>query len=136
MIARRDLLVGAGCVVALGAAEALRPRRTLRLLRPGRALAALVPAAFAGWHLGEGGELVLPDVPGSLFARLYADRVARTYARGGSADVMLAVAYGAAQSDLLQLHRPERAATPRSASPSRTGGWSTCRSRPAYRCRR
>lgn len=107
MIARRDLLAGAGCAAALGMAEWLRPRRTVRLLRPGLGLAALVPAAFAGWGPGPGGEIVLPDVPGSLSSRLYDDRLARTYRRGEGPEVMLAVAYGAAQSDGLQLHRPE-----------------------------
>lgn len=107
MIARRDLLAGVGCAAALATAEWLRPRRTLRLLRPDERLAVLIPAAFAGWSPAPGGDVVLPDVPGSLSARLYSDRIARTYRRDGSPEVMVAVAYGAAQSDGLQLHRPE-----------------------------
>ncbi|NJR77845.1 exosortase-associated protein EpsI, V-type [Sphingomonas corticis] len=110
MIARRDLLVGAGCAAALGAAEYLRPRRALKLLRDGETMARVIPGAFAGWSIGEGGDIVMPETPGSLASRLYSDRVARTYRHAdgdGSEEVMLLAAYGAAQSDVLQLHRPE-----------------------------
>jgi EpsI family protein len=109
MIARRDLLVGAGCAAALGGAEFLRPRRTLKLLREGGTMKGLIPASFAEWRLGEGGDIVEPPTPGTLAAKLYSDRVARTYRREVPEidDVMLLAAYGAAQSDTLQLHRPE-----------------------------
>lgn len=110
MIARRDLLIGAGCAAALGGAEYLRPRRSLKLLRDGETMAEVIPGGFSGWSIGEGGDIVIPETPGSLASRLYSDRVARTYRRDGTDqvdDVMLLAAYGAAQSDLLQLHRPE-----------------------------
>ena len=109
MIGRRDLFVGAGCAAALGGAEFLRPRRTLKLLPEGGTMTALIPASFDEWRLGEGGDIVQPETPGSLASRLYSDRVARTYRREVPQvdDVMLLAAYGAAQSDVLQLHRPE-----------------------------
>jgi EpsI family protein len=110
MIPRRDFLVGAGCAGALGGAEYLRPRKTLKLLRDGEAMKSVIPARFDEWSLGEGGDIVTPETPGSLASRLYDDRVARTYRRGPDEqpdDVMLLAAYGAAQSDVLQLHRPE-----------------------------
>jgi EpsI family protein len=110
MIPRRDFLVGAGCAAALGGAEYLRPRKTIKLLRDGEAMKSVIPARFDEWSLGEGGDIVLPETPGSLASRLYSDRVARTYRRGPmdqGDDVMLLAAYGAAQSDVLQLHRPE-----------------------------
>ncbi|KQT34690.1 hypothetical protein ASG29_00545 [Sphingomonas sp. Leaf412] len=109
MIGRRDLFVGAGCAAALGGAEFLRPRRTLRLLPEGEEMTGVIPGRFAAWSIGEGGDIVMPETPGSLASRLYSDRVARTYRRDAPQvdDVMLLAAYGAAQSDLLQLHRPE-----------------------------
>lgn len=109
MIARRDFLVGAGCVGALGGAEYLRPRRTIKLLRDGETMAKVIPGSFAGWSIGEGGDIVMPETPGSLASRLYSDRVGRTYRRETTQvdDVMLLAAYGGAQSDVLQLHRPE-----------------------------
>lgn len=109
MIDRRDLVFGAGCALALGVAEALRPRRMLQLLKPGRKLSATIPSQFGAWQLGEGGDIVMPQTPGSLASRLYSDRVARSYRRTvpDLQDVMLLIAYGQAQSDVLQLHRPE-----------------------------
>lgn len=109
MIDRRELLFGAGCAAALGAAEALRPRGTLRLMPAGAKLETIVPSRFAAWQAGMGGDIVLPQTPGSLADRLYSDRLARSYRRERPEqdDVMLLIAYGAAQSDVLQLHRPE-----------------------------
>lgn len=109
MIDRRQLLFAAGCTAALGAAEALRPRETLVQLPAGQKLARIVPGSFGAWRLGQGGDIVLPQTPGSLASRLYSDRLARSYRRTvpNFEDVMLLIAYGAAQSDVLQLHRPE-----------------------------
>lgn len=107
MIARRDVLFGSVCVAALGIAEALRPR-TLLTLMPDAPLTKLVPARFGYWALGEGGDIVVPKVPGSLSDKLYSDTLTRLYidTRTGE-EVMLLIAYGRAQSDILQLHRPE-----------------------------
>lgn len=104
---RRDVLFGAACCAALGGAELLRPRR-LMSLAGGRRLSTLIPAAFGDWRAEGGGDLVQPKVPGSLADALYNETVARTYHhQGGGAPVMLLVAHGDSQSDLLQLHRPE-----------------------------
>lgn len=109
MIPRRDFLVGAGCAAALGGAEFLRPRRELKLLPDGETMKGVIPSSFAEWRLGEGGDIVQPQTEGSLASRLYSDQVARTYRREVPQvdDVMLLAAYGASQSDSLQLHRPE-----------------------------
>lgn len=109
MIDRRELIFAAGCAAALGTAEALRPRATLKLLPEGRRLDTLVPSRFGAWQVGEGGDIVLPQTEGTLASRLYSDRLARSYRRTVPSldDVMLLIAYGAAQSDVLQLHRPE-----------------------------
>jgi EpsI family protein len=109
MIDRRDVLAGVGCAVALGGAELLRPRRRLVLMPEGGKLKTLVPDRFGDWSPGADGDIVLPLTEGSLASRLYNDQLARTYhnLRGGQPDVMVLAAYGAAQSDLLQLHRPE-----------------------------
>ena len=110
---RRDLLFGAGCVAALAGAEALRPR-TLLSLASDRKFTTMLPVEFAGWRAEGGGDMVIPEVPGSLADTLYNETVARTYRReeggadaGGGAPVLLLAAHGDSQSDLLQLHRPE-----------------------------
>lgn len=109
MIDRRELIFAGGCAAALVAAEALRPRDTLVLMPNGSKLATVVPTQLGAWRLGQGGDIVLPQTPGSLASRLYSDQLARSYSRATPAaeDVMLLAAYGAAQSDILQLHRPE-----------------------------
>ncbi len=106
MIARRDLIIGALCVGALGAGEMLKPRRRVRLLQA--KLAETIPSAFGNWTAGADGDIILPRTPGSLSSRLYSDTVARVYRDWRtSRQVMLLVAYGQSQDDQLQLHRPE-----------------------------
>lgn len=108
MMDRRDALIGLGCVMALGAGEALRPRRTLSLRGRGT-LESLIPKRFGPWHVESGGDLVAPRIPGSLADRLYSETVTRIYgtAEQSAPAVMLLIAYGGTQSDMLQLHRPE-----------------------------
>ncbi|MFM9828591.1 MAG: exosortase C-terminal domain/associated protein EpsI [Sphingomonas sp.] len=108
-VSRRDAVFGAACVAALGASEYLRPRNRVVLLAKGALLTNIIPARFGEWAMGGGGDIVIPKIPGSLADRLYSDQIARNYLRAGSVptDVMLLVAYGAAQNDSLQLHRPE-----------------------------
>lgn len=105
---RRDLLLGGACVAAFGVATALRPRTIVDLLE-GEKLATLVPHKFGHWSSEDGGDIVVPKTPGSLADRLYSDNITRIYrnVRSGGPDIMLLIAYGRAQSDLLQLHRPE-----------------------------
>ncbi len=109
MIDRRDVLAGISCAAVLGGAELLRPRRKLILMPEGGKLKALVPDRFGDWSPGTGGDIVLPLTEGSLASRLYSDQLARIYQHPGGEwpDVMVLAAYGADQSDLLQLHRPE-----------------------------
>jgi len=106
-LSRRDILFGAACVGALGGAEALRPRTQVRLM-DATSLTDLIPNRIGSWSVGEGGDIVQPKVPGSLADRLYADTLTRRYVDGRNGNqIMLLIAYGGAQSDLLQLHRPE-----------------------------
>lgn len=103
---RRDLILGGMALAGLGTAEALRPRRRLVLLKKGT-LAEALPREFAGWS-SEESQLVTPDMAGRLAKTLYSETVSRTYYHEGTDDgVMLLIAYGDTQSDLLQLHRPE-----------------------------
>lgn len=104
---RRDVLLGATCCAGLAAAEWLRPRRVVDLLG-GRNLDAVFPRQFGRWRSSDGGDIVIPQNPGSLADRLYAKQMLRTYVGPDAPEpVMLLVAYGASQSDTLQLHRPE-----------------------------
>jgi EpsI family protein len=107
MIARRDLLIGAACIAAAGTAYALKPRKRLVLLTGGK-MADALPIRFGDWSAEQSDGLVQPKTEGELAALLYSEIVGRIYhqASTGTA-VMMLVAYGDTQSDMLQLHRPE-----------------------------
>lgn len=107
MIDRRDLIIGAASIVALGGAEALRPRTEIALLGDAK-LSDVLPMRFGAWSAEEGGDIVVPKVPGSLADTLYNDQVVRRYMNGVTGmGIMFLAAYGRAQTDVLQLHRPE-----------------------------
>jgi EpsI family protein len=106
MIARRDLLLGGACVAAAALTLQLRPHRRVSLLGSAK-MESVVPASFPGWSASASAGLVKPKLEG-LAASLYNEVVQRTYiGEMVDAEIMLLVAYGGNQSDLLQLHRPE-----------------------------
>lgn len=107
MIARRDLLIGAVCAAAGGAAFALKPRRRVSLL--GRAkLQKIVPGSFGDWSSVDVGDLIAPKIEGGLSAKLYDETIERVYTQASTgAQIMMLLAHGDTESDELQLHRPE-----------------------------
>lgn len=107
MSARRDVLIGMVCAAAAGAAYALKPRRRLVLLQSAK-MADVIPTRFGDWSAENSDGLVQPKTEGELAATLYSEMVGRIYHDLSSGQqVMMLVAYGDTQSDLLQLHRPE-----------------------------
>jgi EpsI family protein len=106
MFNRRDLMIGAGCFAAAGAAAGLKPRKRMDLLGTTK-LDELLPRAFGAWRAEDTGALIAPPREGSLEDKLYNQVVSRVFSRADGAVVMMLVAYGKAQTDLLQLHRPE-----------------------------
>lgn len=103
---RRDLLLGGALLGAAGAAAALTPRNRLVLLGDQK-LDDIIPNRIGSWTHIESTGFVLPKSPGSLADRLYSQTLTRLYASPDRPPVMLVIAYGAVQNDLLQLHRPE-----------------------------
>lgn len=106
MFKRRDLLIGAGCFAAAGSAAAMKPRTRVDLLGSIN-LDETLPRAFGPWRAEETGGLIAPPRENSLEDKLYNQVVSRVFSRDDGAVVMMLVAYGKAQTDLLQLHRPE-----------------------------
>jgi len=107
MIDRRQLLVAGACLGAAAGAAALTPRRSLSLLGKAK-IEDITPRVFAGWREIPIGQVVQPRDEGTLSDQLYSQLLTRVYLREATGDaVMLAIAYGDTQSDLLQLHRPE-----------------------------
>lgn len=105
MIRRRDLIIGAGALVAAGSAEAMRPRNRMSLVGKSK-LADAIPLQFGDWRQMDTKGIVAPESDNSLANQLYSEQVGRLYVRGDDY-VMLLIAYGNTQNDLLQLHRPE-----------------------------
>jgi EpsI family protein len=106
MIDRREVVLGGGMLLAAAGAAALTPRHHVELLH-GRKLDTIIPAAFGDWTMTPSSAFVLPKTPGSLADRLYSDTVSRLYVASNRLPMMMVLAYGNLQSDLLQLHRPE-----------------------------
>jgi len=107
MLQRRDILFGVPLIAAAGAAQALKPRNRLNFLGD-KKLEDVVPLSFAGWEVIPSNAIVLPEVrEGSLASELYDQQLGRLYVSDTRRPVMLVMAYGNTQSDLLQLHRPE-----------------------------
>lgn len=104
---RRDLIIGGSLIAAAASAEILRPRTPLILLLDGRDLEDVIPKTIGSWRKVESDAFVLPKVPGSLADRLYNQTISRLYLSPDHDPVMMVIAYGAVQNDLLQLHRPE-----------------------------
>ena len=103
---RRDVLLGGSLLSAAGIAAALTPRNRLVLLGD-RKLDAVIPMQIDDWKYVPSDAFVLPKSPGSLADRLYSQTVTRLYASPTRPPIMLVIAYGEVQNDLLQLHRPE-----------------------------
>ena len=107
MIARRDILMGAACLLGAGGAYALRPRRNVSLLGENK-LGEVVPATFGDWQSEDVGDPLAINGPGTLSAKLYNQLLVRAYRNSVTGDQLLALlAYGGRQTDELQLHRPE-----------------------------
>lgn len=107
MTSRRDLLIGAGCVVAAVSADHFRPHRNVPLLK-GATMAQVVPASFGDWRSEDVGDPLAINGAGTLSAKLYNELVTRVYRNGtNTQEILMLLAYGGQQTDELQLHRPE-----------------------------
>jgi EpsI family protein len=106
MILRRHLIMGAACVASAAAAEGLKPHRQAQLLQ-GAKLADVAPRKFGSWTSEDVADALALNAPGTLGAELYNEVVARDYQNAAGAVVSILLAYGARQTDTLQLHRPE-----------------------------
>jgi EpsI family protein len=108
MTTRRDAMIGAACVLGAGAAWLLKPRRYVSLMPPGKKLSDILPLGFDDWRSQDVSDLVAPETPDSLEARLYGETVGRIYQQQSSgSQVFMLMAHGGIQSNELQIHRPE-----------------------------
>lgn len=105
-MSRRHAFMGFACLAAAGAAYALQPRHRLALMGS-KKLDDMIPRRFGRWNEQPSDAIVRPEDEDDLARRLYSQVVGRVYAHDTGLTVMLLIAYGDTQNDLLQLHRPE-----------------------------
>lgn len=103
---RREVLLGGAMLGAAGGAVALTPRKRMVLLGD-VLLDDLIPRQIDDWAYAPSTDFVMPKSIGSLADRLYSQTVTRLYVSPNQLPMMVVIAYGAVQNDLLQLHRPE-----------------------------
>lgn len=110
MTIKRRTIVLFGAAVASGVAQAyLRPTKPYaKKLSGNGALDKVMPARIPGWReLDTVNGIVSPDAQ-SVVDNTYSQTLSRTYVNaGGSAAMMLSLAYGESQSRTTQVHKPE-----------------------------
>jgi EpsI family protein len=107
MVGRRELLIGAACLLGAGAAQVLKPHKAVSLLGKDR-LADILPASFGPWTSRDTTDLVAPVDDDSMQSRLYEQTLSRIYDNSGSGpSIMMLIAHGALQTNELSFHRPE-----------------------------
>lgn len=105
---RRALVVLAGAATTSLAARALTPSRRLSDTLGPINLDRAIPLSITDW-LSKGNDsltIVNPETE-NILKRKYDDILSRTYTDVHGYRIMLSVAYGANQSDLISVHRPE-----------------------------
>ena len=105
----RSLAVSLALLAAVAGANMLTPTQPMAARRPVPDLNSGIPARLGDWTMENPAllPLVAPDVQAGV-QRIYSQTVNRIYVNGRGERIMLAIAYGADQSDgALQVHRPE-----------------------------
>lgn len=107
-ILRTALAIAALMLAASVSAVALRPTHKLADAGPKVNLEAMVPKQFGDWKIDESIVPIMPapDVQ-EVLARTYSQTLSRTYINTSGYRVMLSIAYGSAQDDGMNYHRPE-----------------------------
>ena len=101
------LLAMVAILAAAVAAHAMVPHQHLGKAPTQDQLEAMIPKSFGQWTYEPSVRLVEPPDGDALSKQIYNAELARGYRDSAGHLVMLIIAYGASQSDRLQLHRPE-----------------------------
>jgi EpsI family protein len=95
-------------LIAASLAWALRPTVLIADLRPKVDLESLIPKQFGDWReLRQSNAQIINPQQAEMLTKLYSQTLSRTYVNSIGDTVMLSIAYGANQSDAVQLHYPE-----------------------------
>ncbi len=101
---RRSVVLGVGAAMTAGVAAAVTPRRHEQTLA-GSHLADVLPMRVGPWNAQPADSIILPEA--AVTDGFYDQVVTRAFNAPGTPGLMLLVAYGAAQSGMMKVHRPE-----------------------------
>ena len=104
---RPILIISLAIIAARIIASIMTPTHVSAPFSQDYTLEDMVPKTFKGWALDPTISTIQPNEEGSLQNRIYDQSIARGYRDENGYLIMLVIAYGHNQSDMLQLHRPE-----------------------------
>jgi EpsI family protein len=104
MLSRREVLAGVAMLTAAGVAVARKPDIKLDYLG-NKNLEQIIPTQIGRWKFVTTSGIVVPPKD-QLVLALYSQLLTRMYYDGSTA-IMLLIAYSAAETGFLQVHRPE-----------------------------
>lgn len=121
-IYQRTFFLAGAMLIALLLSFQLTPVVKMSQARGKVDFATLIPTQFNGWQLDTSGsnQLVDPEVKATL-ASVYSQTVSRTYKNAKGQRIMLSVAYGGDQEEVMQVHKPEVCYTAQGFSVSKQG---------------
>jgi len=107
-VSLKHLMIGLAMLSAVGLTYALTPKARIADQESKLNLETMIPQQFGGWKVDETivPLQVSPDVQAAL-NKVYNQTLSRTYVNSKDERIMLSIAYGADQSDNIQLHLPE-----------------------------
>jgi EpsI family protein len=103
---RREIALGVAFGVTAGVAYMRLPRDLVVALPSGN-LNDAIPKAAEPWSMVPDASFVMPPQDEQKAAAVYERQLMRSYGVGGSAPIMLLIAYAYQQSGMLMVHRPE-----------------------------
>lgn len=105
---RASLGIALFMIVLSITAFALRPHQKMSETNKQIDIASMIPNQFAEWKVDHefNSLLIDPSVTESL-NRTYLQNISRTFVNNQGQRVMLAIAYGGDQNDMMQVHKPE-----------------------------
>jgi EpsI family protein len=107
-IRRVNIIVAIALILSAAvAAQTMIPHRKLGKAPTQEELERMIPTSFGQWTYEPQVRLVEPPGSDTLSKQIYNAELARGYRDPEGRLVMFLIAYGASQSDRLQLHRPE-----------------------------
>ena len=104
----RLAIVAAAMLAAAGLAVAMKPTTRIAEQRPKVDLETMIPEQFGDWRMDRSVPVAIVNPQQQVvLSKIYSQTLSRTYVSTKGERMMLSMAYGADQSDAMQVHKPE-----------------------------